>query len=160
MNMLAGAEVFPLQSLFDDLRHVSAPGAAWSDTPRANYVWLYAMMFSTLVPTLIHAGFSCLSLTELAPTMVRARLVTLIDRRDESQGAEYAVTLVLGLSRFVSFALPLVALAMLVWALHSFTPQIGETYLQFFEVLARWLGQIDKIGPGYIPESWGKVIEI
>lgn len=53
-NALAGVALFPLAPLFYDLR--AHPGQYW---------WLYAMLFSTLVPTLAHlvvAGFSAVAL--------------------------------------------------------------------------------------------------
>ncbi|WP_085825836.1 hypothetical protein [Roseovarius gaetbuli] len=157
MNRLAGVDILPLGPIFADLRSAPLPGQPWLETPQARYLWLYAMLFSTLVPTLIHAGLSCLSLAQWAPMGLRKRYVGWIDRRDDNVCAEIGVTVVLGLTWFVSFALPLVAL---VWLVQSLLPLVGETYLQLFETLARWLGQIDSVGPGYIPQGWANGIDV
>lgn len=160
MNRLAGLDILPLEPIFADLRSKPAAGQPWLDSAQAKYLWLYAMLFSTLVPTLIHAGLSCLSLAQWAPAGLRRRYVGWIDRRDESPWAEIGVTVGLGLTWFLSFMLPVGAFCGLLWLVHVVAPLVGETYLQVFELLARWLGQIDSIGPGYIPQGWGSPVEV
>lgn len=160
MNRLAGVDILPLEPIFTDLRSKPVTDQPWLASAQAQYMWLYAMLFSTLVPTLIHAGLSCLSLAQWAPAGLRRRYVGWIDRRDESPWAEIGVTVGLGLTWFMSFMLPLVGLGGLLWLVQGAAPLVGETYLQVFELLARWLGQIDSIGPGYIPQGWGSPIEV
>lgn len=160
MNRLAGVHILPLDPIFADLRSKPIADQLWLASAQAQYMWLYAMLFSTLVPTLIHAGLSCLSLAQWAPAGLRRRYVGWIDRRDESPWAEIGVTVGLGLTWFLSFMLPLVALCGLLWLVQGAAPLVGETYLQVFELLARWLGQIDSIGPGYIPQGWGSPVEV
>jgi hypothetical protein len=160
MNRLAGVDILPLDPIFADLRSKPIADQPWLASAQAQYMWLYAMLFSTLVPTLIHAGLSCLSLAQWAPAGLRRRYVGWIDRRDESPWAEIGVTVGLGLTWFMSFMLPLVGLGGLLWLVQGAAPLVGETYLQVFELLARWLGQIDSIGPGYIPQGWGSPIEV
>ena len=53
-NTLSGVSLFPLAPLFQGLH----------DTPKA-CLWLYAMLFSTLVPTVLHVAIATFSILAL-----------------------------------------------------------------------------------------------
>lgn len=160
MNWLSGTTLFDLAPLFADLRTAPLPGQSWWDSPSADYIWLYAMLFSTLLPTLAHAGLSCLSLARWLPFGLRCRIAGCLRRHDDSLSQATLANVGLGLVMLLSFALPIAALVGLWMGLSALLPLAGQTYLQIFELVAQWLGQIPEIGPGYIDSTWERGIEV
>ena len=149
-NALAGTEVFPLHPLFDGLRGV--PGA---ETGPQDYWWLYAMVFSTLLPTLAHLTLAAASLTAVVAPL-RPTLRRMVESRDSSQRDEMAAAFALGTLWFAAVALAMAAVAAIPLTLLAFAPMAGQTYLQLFEQIAVWLGQIAAPGPDPLdPGQWG-----
>ena len=160
VNALAGGPVFDLGPVFADLRAPVPEGVPWWSTVRGDYGWLYFMLFSTLIPTVLHAAFAAFSLYRWVPGVLRRPLVGAIERMDESPYIEFGAKVGLGLARGAALALPLAALWGLSQAILHVAPLAGATYLQLFESLALWLGQVEEIGPGYISEGWVTGVDV
>jgi len=131
MNEVAGTDLVDLQSVFADLRNGDRAGDYW---------WLYATIFSTLVPTLLHLSIALWSLGALVPDTLRAWVARGVDA---AAGDAYAHTgAVLGLTALATWTL-LVPPALTLgagWLLVSWFPALGAGYLWLFERLAELLG--------------------
>lgn len=140
MNAAAGTDVVDLQALFADLRSGEAAGDYW---------WLYAIIFSTLVPTLVHLSIALWSLGAMVPGAVRAWVARGVDAAD---GDAYAHTgAVLGLTALATWTL-LVPPALTLgagWLLVTWFPALGAGYLWLFERLAQLMGATVVPGPGF-----------
>jgi hypothetical protein len=138
MNTAAGTDLVNLQSLFADLRSGERAGDYW---------WLYATIFSTLVPTLVHLSIALWSLGAMVPGAVRGWVARGIDA---AEGDAYAHTgAVLGLTALATSTL-LVPPALTLgagWLLVSGFPALGAGYLWLFERLAELLGATVEPGP-------------
>ena len=94
------------------------------------YWWLYAMLFSTAVPTLAHMSLAVLSLQTLLPLTWRSRLCVLIDRAHGGAPIDGLVaTLLIGLLFAAGIVLPLVAFWLLGWLLWNHG--VGEFLLWY-----------------------------
>jgi hypothetical protein len=126
-NALAGVPLFPLAPLFAGLRQ----------DPVA-YLWVYAMLFSTLVPTLVHlvvGVFSMIALPFFA--LIDVPLSRWIKRPDHATAVLSPV--LLGTAVTVSILLPCLLAYNLYLGAAYFWPDIAQGYLELFESLARWL---------------------
>lgn len=143
MNGAAGHSVLDLQPLFDSLR---------SDRAFADNWWIFAMLFSTAIPTLAHfciAAFAAPALLWRGPRMWLLRQMDQIE--DSLPGTLFYNG---GMAGFWTLALmgPVALIGGLGTALWLHSPLIGQTYLQIFEWVAVWLGLIEQGGPGLLPE--------
>ncbi|MEQ8602281.1 MAG: hypothetical protein RIB45_03100 [Marivibrio sp.] len=128
LNGLAGVPILDLGVLFAGLH--SDPHAYW---------WLYAMVFSTIVPTAVHGGLSLLGAQALAPLWARrpaARLLTDGDRAWKAVAAPLAVG--------AMWAGPFLSAALILWGLWTIGADAlaaaGGFYLQTLTDLAVWIG--------------------
>lgn len=97
---------------FVDLGGLLAQAGDWR-----NYWWLYAMLFSTAVPTMIHLVIASFSLQALVPSGARNWICKEIrEAREGDIVSGLVATLSLGTLWFLSLALPLVMLTGLIWA--------------------------------------------
>ena len=76
------------------------------------YVWLYLMLFSTLVPTLLHACLSLLGVQGLWPRRLRRRAAGWVEAAPRSPLHAVGASLGLGLI----WALPVLLLGVVLWA--------------------------------------------
>ena len=102
LNILAGAPFLDLPALFDGVR--VDPGA---------YIWLYLMLFSTLLPTLLHGFLSLLGVQGIWPHRLRRPVADWIKAAPDSPLR--AIIASLGLS--LIWAVPLLVLGAALWAL-------------------------------------------
>ena len=102
LNLLAGVPLLDLPALFDGV--TSTPGA---------YFWLYAMLFSTILPTALHAALSLLGLQGIWPKAPRGRVALWVESADASTLHTFRASLALG----VVWTVPLLLLAAIIWAL-------------------------------------------
>lgn len=102
LNLLAGVPFLDLPALFE--------GAA---PPSWAYFWLYAMLFSTILPTALHAALSLLGLQGIWPRPLRRHVATWIDSTTTSPLASFRASLALGLI----WTLPVLALMLIAAAL-------------------------------------------
>jgi hypothetical protein len=99
MNVVAGVAFVDLGSLL----------AQAGDTSR--YWWLYAMLFSTALPTLIHLSAATLSLQAFLPLSWRERMCQEINAaRGGDPQAGIVATIALGTTWFMALFLPLAIL--------------------------------------------------
>ncbi|NBB70520.1 MAG: hypothetical protein GVY33_09410, partial [Alphaproteobacteria bacterium] len=120
MNAAAGTDVVDLQGLFADLRSGERGGDYW---------WLYATIFSTLVPTLVHLSIALWSLGAMVPGAVRGWIARGVEA---AEGDAYAHTgAVLGLTALATWTLlvPPVLTLGAGWLLVSWFPALGDGYL-------------------------------
>jgi hypothetical protein len=90
------------------------------DFDLGTYWWLYAMLFSTAVPTLFHLVIAALSLQTVLPRGLRSRLCAVIERAHAGAAVDGVVaTLLIGLLFATGIALPLGLLWLLGWAFWS-----------------------------------------
>ena len=129
-NALASEPLFPLAPLFAGLRQ-----DPWA------YIWVYAMLFSTLLPTLAHLVLAVFSMIALPFfVMVKMPLSGWIKVPDHTTAL--AGPLILGFAVTVSVLLPcLVAWGLYALAAH-FWLDLATVYLDQLEALARWLGEV------------------
>ena len=125
LNLLAGVPFIDLSALFGGIH----------DRP-SDYFWLYLMLFSTLLPTGLHALISLISLQGWAPRWLRATLGSWINQASESPLYAIGASFALG----VVWAVPVAGAITLVWfCLHfgwDFLSVIGEWYFKFLLHLA------------------------
>jgi hypothetical protein len=102
LNRLAGTPLLDLGSLFAGIH--TSPGDYW---------WLYAMVFSTLLPTLLHGALSLLGAQALAPLRLRRPVARLVAGAPHTAWKAAAAPLALG----TVWALPFAGLAALLYGL-------------------------------------------
>ncbi|TVS06783.1 MAG: hypothetical protein EA407_00505 [Rhodobacteraceae bacterium] len=102
LNLLAGVLLLDLVALFDGV--TSTPGA---------YFWLYAMLFSTILPTALHAALSLLGLQGIWPRAPRRRVAIWVESADASALQTFRASLALGMV----WTVPLLLLVAIIWAL-------------------------------------------
>ncbi|MGY6548854.1 MAG: DUF3488 domain-containing protein [Roseinatronobacter sp.] len=107
LNLLAGVALMDLPGLFDGIRE--RPGA---------YVWIYAMLFSTIVPTTLHAALSLLGLQGIWPRSARRVVAGWIDAAPISPLATFRASLALGMIWTVP-VLVLMGVSAALWGLSS-----------------------------------------
>ena len=137
MNCLASAPLLDLSSLFNDLR---------TPARRDDYWWLYAMLFSTLVPTLLHLAVSLWSLTALIPAWIKTWTADQLPNIQDSGWTRLRVEGALTLMATVTVVVPLLLTVLIGSCLYHFYPEVGRGYLWLFE----WFAQL--IGAGEVPE--------
>lgn len=128
-HALSGVQLYPLAPMFDGIRQ-----DPWS------YLWLYLMLFSTIIPTLLHFAIAAFALTGLAPRKLRRHLVGWINDPDPVPAT--TAPLVVGLVWTVSLILPFAAMYGLYSAIAAFWPDVLSSYLAIFEWVARWVGEL------------------
>jgi len=129
LNLLAGVPFLDLPALFAGVQ--ATPGAYW---------WLYLMLFSTLLPTLLHGFFSLLGVQGIWPRKWRLPVAGWVGAAQQSPLQPLRASL--GLS--LIWALPLLGLGAALWALWHF----GETALLRF--LALYLDALVWIAGGAV----------
>jgi len=129
LNLLAGVPFLDLPALFAGVQ--ATPGAYW---------WLYLMLFSTVVPTGLHALLSLLGVQGIWPRKWRLPVAGWVGAAQQSP--LHALRASLGLS--LIWALPLLGLGAALWALWHF----GETALLRF--LALYLDALVWIAGGAV----------
>ena len=139
---IAGSPVFALGPLFQDIRAGNHP------------MWIYFMLFSTALPTTVHLVIVGFSLVNWVPQGLRDRLIWRINDWENSNHSKTIAALGVSTLWLTTTIAPFVALGFLTWGLFVVAPQIGETYLQIIELVARWFGEIKDIGPGYLPRTF------
>ncbi|WP_428696394.1 hypothetical protein [Stappia sp.] len=123
LNLLAGVPFVDLSALFAGI-HVE-PGA---------YVWLYLMLFSTVLPTALHGMVSLIGLQGLCPRPVRRWLARQVDAAPQSPLHAIAASLGLGLL----WTVPVICLVGLGWIAWHYGKGIVLAGLeQYFHLLLR-----------------------
>ncbi|MGK8235197.1 hypothetical protein ACLGGT_13650 [Roseovarius sp. MS2] len=127
LNQLASVPLIDLQALFGSIY----------ERP-AEYIWLYLMLFSTILPTGLHAVISLISLQGIWPYFFRDALSSWIALAPQSP--IHAIGAILGLGAF--WAAPIAGAAGIIWlALHfgwGFLLSLMEGYFN----LLLWLAAI------------------
>lgn len=100
LNVLAGVPFVDLQGLFAGFDH--APG---------DHIWLYLMLFSTVLPTALHGMVSLIGLQGIWPKSWRRKLAGLMTAAPESLPNSVLASGVLG----VVWAIPIMGLVLLGW---------------------------------------------
>lgn len=128
-NALAGVPLYPLGPLLDDLR--ARP---------ENYVWLYIMVFSILVPMLAHLAIAAFSMLAL-PFFVLVRVPLSDWIKSPDTVTSFATPVVLGTAATVSVLLPVGLGSGLYLAAAAVWPGLAGGYLVVLERLAAALGE-------------------
>ncbi|MEM1344586.1 MAG: hypothetical protein AAGI34_08415 [Pseudomonadota bacterium] len=127
MNMVTAVPVVDFNAVFFDLGRPER---------RLDYYWLWAMLFSTLVPTLLHASLACFALTAFIPRVTRRSMLSLLTMENRDGFDDRVLRIGLTVQIWVSAVLPFLLLGGLVWAVLSLAPGVGVWYLGLFEALA------------------------
>lgn len=128
MNRATGGTMYPLGDLFEGIK-----------AGERQYLWLYAIVFSTFFPTLIHFGLASLSLQSwVRVSWLRNRLLADYDAHGEDR-----LRFVLGAAGIATmwtvFFMACVGLVIgLGYALWVTFPVIGEWYYKIFLRTALW----------------------
>lgn len=145
MNALAGAPLLDLQTLFADLRE-----GRWQQ-----YWWLYLIIFSTVVPTLLHAAACVWSFIAWTEWLFKRPALWLMDRIAPDHGLmKVGATFLLSLMATLAVVVPVFVLFWGGTYLIDYYPEVGReiggTYLWIFESFAQWLGAAVEPGPRYL----------
>ncbi|ARE41666.1 hypothetical protein RGUI_3525 [Rhodovulum sp. P5] len=124
LNQLAGVRLLDLGVLFAGVRET--PGA---------YVWLYLMLFSTIVPTALHFAVSLLGVQGLWPRVLRRPVAGWVKTADQSPVQAVGAALALG----VIWTIPLIALGGIVWGFWHFGGEAAVWVLGRYFNLLLWI---------------------
>lgn len=127
LSLLAGSSLVDLGALFDGI--AARPG---------DYVWLYLMLFSTILPTAVHFLVSLLGLQGVWPRAWRQPVAEWIGEADRS--ALRAVRAALALS--VVWWLPLALLGAALWALWAIGGEAIRAGLALYLDGLMWIAQV------------------
>ncbi|MEM6387450.1 MAG: hypothetical protein AAF718_14565 [Pseudomonadota bacterium] len=131
MNRLAGIDFIDFGALFAGLR----------ESPH-DYWWLYAMVFSTILPTLIHALIALLGAQGLVPQILRRPVANLMQSAPTADWRAALAPLAVG----AIWTLPLAAIGAVFVAgwhlLGDALARIGSFYLTTLLDLAIWIGAL------------------
>lgn len=128
LERLSGVALLPLGPIFADLA-----AGDW----RA-HAWIITMVFSTLLPTLLHATMACFALPGLFPRWWRKGLAAWARSADGGVQAGFVAVYAL-LTTLAIVAVP-GAVAGLLLGIATWAPGIGECYLSLFTWWAALLG--------------------
>ncbi|WP_211644134.1 hypothetical protein [Loktanella sp. SALINAS62] len=132
LSYLAGVDLLPLAPII---------GGLSADPIPAEVHWVLLMVFSTLIPTLLHLSIAVLSLQALLPLQFRTRLAD----RIAAHATQSALTTV---GAWITFGLVCalhLAAVLIIWRLAAFawgplTEMIAQGYLLLLGVLAGVIG--------------------
>jgi hypothetical protein len=124
LNLAAGVPFLDLPALFEGVQ--DDPGA---------YVWLYLMLFSTLLPTLLHGALSLLGLQGIWPLGLRRPVAGWVAAAPASP--LHAIRASLGLS--LIWALPLLGLAGVLWGIWHYAQPLLVDGLQLYLKGLLWI---------------------
>jgi hypothetical protein len=131
LNALAETPILDLAGLFASI--AAEPHEYW---------WLYAMLFSTLVPTALHAALSLLGAQALAPLALRRPAAALLDGSEASAWKAVAAPLAVG----AVWALPVFAAGGIVtglwWIGADALALLAGVYLDLLTAFAAWIGAL------------------
>jgi hypothetical protein len=127
LNTLAGVPLVDLSALL----------AAIHETP-ADYLWLYAMLFSTILPTAAHGCLSLLGVQGLWPRAWRRPVAAWVEGATASALAYLRAGLALG----AIWTLPLLALGGIVWLLWALAGTAMIWMLGRYFDLLLWLAAV------------------
>ncbi|MRH22294.1 hypothetical protein [Rhodovulum strictum] len=127
LNLLAGVPLLDLGVLFAAVRE--APGA---------HVWLFLMLFSTILPTALHLLVSLLGLQGIWPRRLRRPVAVWIEGAPESPGLAVRAALALGLV----WAIPLGVLVAALFGLWAFGGGLVLEFLDGYFRLLLWIAHI------------------
>ena len=128
-NRLAGVPLYPLAPLFAGIR-----------ADPASYLWVYLMLFATILPTVAHGVVATFSLSGLIPLPWRQTLTGWIGKGDAVPAT--AAPLFIGTLWLVSVLGPCLVLYGLYLLAAAFWEEPLLGYLSMFEHFARWLGEL------------------
>ena len=127
-NILAGVPLFPLGAVLHDV--AINPGDYW---------WLYAMLFSTAVPTLLHFSVACFSGSALFLPRWRAWCLARLNSKDDAE--TFWVVLGIAVLWWGSLLLPFVLLGGLAYGINQWVWDYLGAYLDLMSNLACWVHQ-------------------
>lgn len=117
--------------VFIDIDQVLSEITNWRE-----YWWLYAMAFSTAIPTVLHFGIALLALQAILPSAFRLWIVRQIELRDESADSAALAPMMLGAVWFMSLGFPSALLALMVWFCRDPLETFGAFYLEWLSSVA------------------------
>lgn len=125
LNAIAGTDILDVSALLQDVE--ANPHAYW---------WLYAMVFSTILPTVLHALLALLGIQGIWPLRIRRPVAAWVAEADRTQLANLRAALALGLL----WAVPVWALIALGWGAWHLAGDIAlwlaERYLDVLQAIA------------------------
>jgi len=128
LGRIAGTSLLDYRALFSEI----------AANPQ-NYLWIYAMVLSTLIPTLAHAALSLLGFQALAPLRLRRTVADLLRDAAQKRWKAAAAPLALGALWMAPFAV-LGALGWMIWwGLGDTLAWLGRGYLDALGVLSVWV---------------------
>jgi hypothetical protein len=127
LNTLAGVPLVDLPALFAGIHE--RPG---------DYVWLYLMLFSTILPTALHGALSLLGVQGLWPRAWRRPVAAWVEAAPSSPLAYLRAGLALG----VVWTMPLLLLGGILWALWAIGGAAILSGLDLYFDVLLWLAAI------------------
>jgi hypothetical protein len=125
-----GVPLADLQVVFDALRNPDQ---------RANYAWLAAMLFATLIPTLVHLTLTCISFFTLASDGFRMWIVAMLESGADGHDfngklGKFVLVSALTFAIFIPM--------LLVWYLFTSTSGVLDAAINVFDWFAVSIGAI------------------
>lgn len=127
LNLLAGVPFIDLQALFGGIH----------DRP-SDYIWLYLTLFSTILPTSLHAVIALISLQGWCPRYFRSRLSDWI--ANSPQSPLYAIGASLGLG--LLWAVPVAGALCVIWLVVLFGWGWLLWLMQWYFDILLWLAAV------------------
>ncbi|SDE27826.1 hypothetical protein [Rhodospira trueperi] len=147
LTLILALEVFNARvrpALGHDFVNVRAQLEAIGAKPgNPGHVWIYFTLFSTLIPTLLHAIIWCASLVTVRVPGLRARILAGIERLDDGEGTRMMIAAALTL-RWVIAIVAVVFGVALLWIVANLAPvHLGPRFLDLLlwwqATVAGWL---------------------
>lgn len=130
MNVVSGIDFVDLGTVLSQVQNFS------------EYWWLYAMLFSTVLPTALHAVVAAFSLQAIVPLSWRTRLLQQIEARDEDAVSASLAALKLGLIWFWALPMPFILIGGACYYARGWLAPLGERYLSILYWAASQIGAI------------------
>lgn len=135
LNTISATPLLDLEKIFADMR---------SEGGWRAYFWLYAVIFSTMLPTFIHLSIASLSAITLIPLRPRVWVSKMMKRVPEKDPAAILFTQILLTAMTVwTLGIPLLMIGGTFWMLVLFHADMGSFYLSLFACWAAEIGAVD-----------------
>lgn len=127
LNLLAGTSLLDLEALF-----LGVWVAPW------DYVWLYLMLFSTILPTALHGLISLLGVQGIWPRPLRRRVAGWVASADRHPLVAFGA----GLALATIWAVPLLCLGLAGWLFWRFSDQWVLGFLDWYFHRLLWVADV------------------
>jgi uncharacterized membrane protein len=99
-----------------------------------NHYWVYALLFTTLIPTLVHFVLASTALVMWLPHTLRHKIANNLSKNHYKH---WIAAFYLTITPVVGFLMPVLVLYILYQGLHEYSDELGGMLLEWAKMLAR-----------------------